>query len=89
METVKIKFIADHNYRDRVFRAGQTYELSEECPGFINRWLIRGCILVEDAPVVTETVVEEKEEVIAVPEVVEEEEKIVENKKSKKRSTKK
>jgi len=101
MKKAKVFFPVNHNYNGRVFEQGQTYELEEECPGFIKRWLERGCTIVEDKIVVQEEKIVEITEVeiveepaILVEEVVIEENasnivEEVEEKKAKKKTIKK
>lgn len=91
MEKVKVFFPENHEYNGKIFEKGQVYELEEECPGFIKRWLNRGCSIVE------EKVIIEEEKIVEVEEVVEEtpveaeivEELEVEEKKPAKRAKKK
>ena len=52
---VKLFFPREMVYGNRKFEGGQVHELTEEVPGFINRWLKRGCVEIKDE-------VEEKEE---------------------------
>jgi len=44
MKKVKLFFPREMKYGDRVFEGGKVHEISEEKPGFINRWIMRGCI---------------------------------------------
>lgn len=52
---VKLFFPREMVYGNRKFEGGKVHELTEEVPGFINRWLKRGCVEVKDE-------VEEREE---------------------------
>jgi len=82
MKKVKLFFPNTHKYGDRTFEEGTTHELNEECPGFISRWLNRGCqIVVDKVEDVVETITEE---VTPVVEVVEEIVEVKSKKKSKK-----
>ena len=75
------------NVKGTDFIAGEVNEV-EETPGSIDRWLIRGCTIVEDEP--KKEVKEEKKEEVVVEEIVVEEKvekkpvKTKSNKKSKK-----
>ena len=44
MKKVKLLFTSTHKYNGRVFEAGKVYEIQEERPGFIDRWIKRGCV---------------------------------------------
>lgn len=90
MEKVKVFFPKNLDYNERTFEKGQVYELEEECPGFIKRWLDRGCSIVEEKVIIEEEKIIEVEEVEEIPveaEIVEEV-KIVEEKPAKKNKRK-
>lgn len=53
MKKVKLYFPREFKYGDRVFEGDKVHEIEEEVPGFITRWIKRGCVVVEE---------EEKEE---------------------------
>lgn len=48
MKKVKLFFPKEMKYGDRVYRGNMVHEISEEIPGFINRWLKRGCTEVKE-----------------------------------------
>jgi len=59
---MKRMFFPEHvNVRGTGFEADRINEV-EETPGSINRWLIRGCTIVEDESTIEEAPVEAKEE---------------------------
>jgi hypothetical protein len=41
-------------YNNRIFEKGQTYNIEDEVPGFIQRWINRGCKIIEDNQIVEE-----------------------------------
>lgn len=43
MKKVKLFFPREMKYGGRVFEGGKVHEISEEVPGFITRWIKRGC----------------------------------------------
>ena len=66
---MKIKFHKTMEYNGRIFKSGEIYDLEEEKPGFIDRWIKRGCSVVEEKKEVAK--VEEKEENVVEEEKVE------------------
>lgn len=47
-QKVKLYFPVEHRYGDRVFEGDKVHEISEERPGFIERWLKRGCVFEKE-----------------------------------------
>ena len=45
---IKLFFPREMIYGNRKFEGGKVHEISEEVPGFINRWLKRGCVEVKE-----------------------------------------
>jgi len=80
---MKVLFRETKRYNEYLFVEGKVYDFKEEPEGFIERWIKRGCEVVEDAkeflpdPRFPVEVVEEKVE-IKVEEPVVEEEVVVE-----------
>lgn len=48
MKKVKLFFPREMKYGKRVFEGGKVHEISEEVPGFINKWIKRGCTEVKE-----------------------------------------
>ena len=44
----KVFFPKTLEYNGRIFESGKVHDLEEEVPGFIERWIKRGCELVSD-----------------------------------------
>lgn len=56
MEKVRMYFPREFKYGERIFKGDTIYEITEEVPGFIARWVRRGCVIQSDE----EPIVEEK-----------------------------
>ena len=73
---VEVLFNSTHNYNGRIFEAGKSYKLIEEIPGFIQRWINRGCTIVDSAKQeMPSSIIEEKIETVQ-DEIIESEDSI-------------
>jgi len=48
---MKVKFIRTYDYNGAIYAANEVYEIKDEPKGFVNRWIKRGCELVNDVKV--------------------------------------
>jgi len=74
MKKVKLYFPREMIYGKRVFEGGKVHEISEEVPGFIDRWIKRGCTIAikEEKPTRRPRNSRQEEKPIAKPEEKEE-----------------
>ncbi len=94
IKKAKLFFPENKYYNGEVFEGGKVHEIEERHEGFIQRWIKRGCSLIQAE---TPAVVEEKD-IIEESEISEEEKEesevienveVVEEKKTKKKTKKK
>jgi len=86
MKEAYLYFPKQCEYEDKVFEGDTIHLIKEEVPGFINRWIRRGCVEVDKADV--EQAIKEEEKDCGCKDEEKEKEILAERKKEKAKKSK-